>query len=80
MTREEVIQLLQSGVEGIREWNRRRVAPEPVPDLTGANLAGANLAGANLARANLDRVNLEGGVRVQAKLERDHRPQLRDCL
>ena len=47
MTRDEALQLLGSGPEGIAEWNRRRA------DLRGADLRGADLRGADLRKADL---------------------------
>ena len=41
MEREEAISLLRGGHEGVAEWNRRREAGEPIPDLSGADLSGA---------------------------------------
>ena len=83
MDRDEALKLLNGEEEGIREWNRRRLAGEAIPDLTDANLSGANLSGAylrganlsgaylseaNLIRANLSGANLRGAYLIRADL------------
>jgi len=53
MTREEALNLLRGGPDGIKEWNTRLADNEPAPSLADAHLGGANLAGANLAYVDL---------------------------
>jgi uncharacterized protein YjbI with pentapeptide repeats len=57
MERDEAINLLRGGAEGVREWNRRREVGEQIPALSEANLSEANLIGANLFRTILDEAN-----------------------
>lgn len=52
MTRDEGIKLLKGGKEGVAEWNRRRVAGEDIPELSGANVSGANVSGARRRCSN----------------------------
>ena len=70
-TATSALKLLNGGLEGVAEWNRRRAAGEEVPDLSGAlpqrgrpprqgglrkaNLGGADLPGADLGGAKLAR-------------------------
>ena len=58
MDRDEAINLLTGGREGIAEWNRRRNPRYAFLDLSGANLSAANLIGADLTVTNLDRADL----------------------
>lgn len=60
MDRDEAIALLRGGKDGVREWNRRRKADEPIPDLTGAELPGAQLVGAMLGGVQLSNADLSG--------------------
>ena len=60
MDREQAIQLLRGGPEGIAEWNRRSDAIRKIPDLSGADLVDADLIGANLIGVNLIGANLQG--------------------
>ena len=53
MDREEALKLLRGGEKGVAEWNRRRKAEEPIPELRGACLRKANLRKANLHKADL---------------------------
>jgi uncharacterized protein YjbI with pentapeptide repeats len=65
MDRDEAMRLLQSGPEGVKEWNRRRWEGEVIPELSStelykAELSDAHLIGANLSGANLNNTNLSG--------------------
>ncbi len=60
MDRDEALRLLRNGPDGVAEWNRRREAGEPVPDLAGAELPEAKLAFANLRHVDLSNANLGG--------------------
>jgi hypothetical protein len=66
MTRDEAIQLLKSGPDGVKKWNGwRRMAAAPLPDLSKADLSDAklftcNLSGANLFAARLSDSDLSG--------------------
>jgi hypothetical protein len=64
MDRDEALELLRGGQEGVAEWNRRRADKVDFPilgaaELRGANLGGANLSGANLMGAQLSWANLK---------------------
>jgi hypothetical protein len=68
MDRDEALDLLETGEQGIAEWNRRRQAGEKIPSLRGAdfneanlgeaNLGEADLTGSQISRSNLGRANL----------------------
>lgn len=58
MDREEALQLLRGGTEGVAEWNRRREGGVGIPDLGGTDLSEADLRDAKLQRANLYRATL----------------------
>jgi len=66
MNREHAIKLLQSGADGVAEWNRWRSEGSADPpflsaiDLRGADLSEANLRFVSLGLARLDGVNLAG--------------------
>ena len=73
MTREQAIELLKSGAEGVREWNERRDekarrrGERDLPDLADADFQGAELEGvdlvfADLEHANLRYANLQGAI------------------
>lgn len=49
MTREEAIQILRGGDEGIKTWNSNRHAFGQLPDLSGAPLRSANLRNVDLS-------------------------------
>jgi uncharacterized protein YjbI with pentapeptide repeats len=68
MERDEALELLRRGLEGIAEWNRRREAGEEIPDLGGADLSGDNLHGANLGLAKLSGTKLGRADLSGAKL------------
>jgi hypothetical protein len=58
MDRDEAIKLLTTGKDGIEEWNRRQLADEEIPDLSGAKLVNAKLSNAILYRSNLSGADL----------------------
>jgi hypothetical protein len=69
MTKEEALELLKGGEEGVAEFNRRRKKEGPTPldlsgvsflgdDLSGADLGTADLSGAVLAAADLTKADL----------------------
>jgi len=58
MDKNEALDLLRGGKEGIEKWNQFRLSEETIPDLTGADLFDANLTNANLSYANLSKANL----------------------
>jgi hypothetical protein len=60
MDREEALRLLESGYQGIQEWNIHRRKEEVIPDLNGANLTGANLGAADLSAADLSGAKFMG--------------------
>lgn len=67
MSREEALELLRGGPEGIEKWNEfrrkwylRGKGADPVPNLSDASLSRANLSDANLGDANLSGANLNG--------------------
>jgi hypothetical protein len=60
MDRDEALKLLDGGLDGVAEWNKRRGSGEKIPDLRGANLMMAKLGGANLRGANLRGADLGG--------------------
>src|SRR2546423_1096997 len=65
MDRDEALEMLRGGLEGIREWNRRRANGQRIPDLTvlkSADLSHSNLARAHLSRTVLDGADLSGAV------------------
>ncbi len=68
MDHDEAVKLLKGGAKGIQEWNRRRFADEPIPDLSETNLAGADLSEADLSDANLSEANLSGACLRRAIL------------
>ncbi len=68
MDRDEALELLKDGAQGIAEWNRRRVSGEEIPELKKADLTGADLSSANLNRANLNDADLIGANLIGANL------------
>jgi uncharacterized protein YjbI with pentapeptide repeats len=73
MDRDEALELLKGGNEGIAEWNRRRADGETIPVLRWANLSRANLRGADLniaefSRADLSEADLGGANLSSAEL------------
>ena len=82
MDREEALKLLRGGEEGIKEWNRRRMDSERVPDLLDAELKGCYLSrvnlwavgliGADLRGANLNGADLNWADLSYAKLSGAH--------
>ncbi len=58
MDRDEALNLLRGGKNGITEWNRLRADGERIPVLGGADLIRANLIGANLRSAHLSDAKL----------------------
>ena len=69
MDRDEAIELLHGGKDGVKEWNRRRGEGEEIANLENAELIGANLAHANLENANLVGANLTHAKLVGANLD-----------
>ena len=70
MERDEAIQLLRGGPEGVAEWNRQRVAAKRIVSLKNAFLLHADLSRANLRGADLRGANLVGACLVSADLRR----------
>jgi uncharacterized protein YjbI with pentapeptide repeats len=73
MDRDEALKLLRGGDEGVGEWNRRRSAGEPIPDLSKsdisrADLSRANLSGDDLIAAQFDGADLSGANLCAAEL------------
>lgn len=65
MDREEVLKLLKSGPDGIKEWNRRRKRGDMIPhlfeaDLSKTDLSCVHLGDIDLTGANLRSSNLHG--------------------
>jgi Pentapeptide repeats (8 copies) len=58
MDREEALQLLRGGQEGVVEWNNRRGRGEKIPDLSGTDLGLTDLRGVDLSDMDLRGVNL----------------------
>ena len=55
--RDEALNLLRGGPEGIAEWNRRRVAGDVNRELDGVQLAEADLQAANLRGVSFIKAN-----------------------
>jgi hypothetical protein len=68
MDRDEALNLLKGGVDGVVEWNRRRESGEDIPDLNGADLSGDYLDWADLRWANLREADLTGADLTGADL------------
>lgn len=78
MNLDEAQRLFERGSDGVEEWNRRRGAGEPIPDLrevdlcgcelSGINLSGARLLGACLCEAKLANVDFRRAVLHSANL------------
>ena len=80
MDRDEALNLLKGGTDGVEKWNRWRQSGDGIrslslsgADLNGADLRGADfsetdLRGADLHGANLYEVNLGGAILVEANL------------
>ncbi len=71
MTRDEALELLRGGQDGVAEWNQRRQAGDvPVSprgilqptDLTGVDLAGVDLTGALLNNTDFRDADLTGAI------------------
>jgi uncharacterized protein YjbI with pentapeptide repeats len=65
---DEALKLLKGRPEGIAEWNRRRAAGKPIPDLTGASLSMADLRHAKLGGATLSDANFSDAKLMFADL------------
>jgi TIR domain-containing protein/pentapeptide repeat protein len=82
MTRKRAIELLRSGLNGIKEWNHWRKSTAPAMDivlsdsnlskanLPGANLVVADLSGSDLSQANLSDADLFGANLSGANLHK----------
>jgi uncharacterized protein YjbI with pentapeptide repeats len=68
ISRRKALKLLTGGKAGIAEWNRRRKAGEPIPDLQYADLSAADLRGANFGLANLRGAKLSRTILNEANL------------
>lgn len=66
MDREEALQLLQAGPEGIRVWNLKK-QQEAVPDLSGCDLSQSDLRGADLSQVQLKEANLRRALLGSAR-------------
>ena len=62
MDRDEALELLLGGTDGVKKWNKRRVAGEEIPKLSDADLSHAVLSGANLREVNLEKADLSGAT------------------
>lgn len=60
MDRDEALQLLKGGSEGITEWNRRRQPCEEISHLRRADLTSPDLSDADLREADLHVADLRG--------------------
>lgn len=58
MDRDEAVQLLRGGEDGINRWNNVRERSGAVPELCGVDLSGANLSGCDLSDLDLSGANL----------------------
>jgi hypothetical protein len=70
MHRDEAIELLKSGPDGVSEWNQWRGQNEVIPDLSRAELRSADLIDANLSNANLRDADLRDALLIGADLSR----------
>lgn len=68
MDREEAIRLLKGGIEGVREFNRRRDDGEELPSLEDADLENQQLSFYDRNTREVVAVNLSGARLVDAKL------------
>lgn len=68
MDRDEALELLRGGKDGVEEWNKRRGADGNIPSLHQVSLRGAILSGANLYSANLTGADLTGAKLIEATL------------
>ena len=58
LTREEALELLLGGEEGIKKWNEYRRRGGSTPDLRDVGLGGADMTKANLSDAYLREADL----------------------
>ena len=70
MNLDEAQRLFERGSDGVHEWNRRRAAGEPIPDLRKFDLSGYDLSGINLSGVRLPGVYLCGAELVNADFRR----------
>ena len=49
ISRDNALELLRGGKDGVAEWNRRRDQGDTIPNLGGADLTGVRLSGSLLA-------------------------------
>ena len=70
MNLDEAQRLYERGSDGVQEWNRRRAAGEPIPDLRKFDLSGYDLSGINLSGMRLLGVYLCGAELVNADFRR----------
>jgi uncharacterized protein YjbI with pentapeptide repeats len=68
MDRNEALDLLRTGRDGVIKWNQRRREGDAVPDLSLAPLRQVDLLGADLSGTNLAGADLSGTALSQAKL------------
>jgi uncharacterized protein YjbI with pentapeptide repeats len=69
MTKDEALELLRGGEEGVKEFNERRAAEDWAPiDLSNANLSKADLRQADLRQADLRQADLRQADLRQADL------------
>ena len=70
MTRDEAIELLRSGPEGVAEWNRwiDDLPGRELPNLIRADLKNAEIIGAKLVNAELREANLSGANLILSEL------------
>ena len=78
MTRDEALELLKGGPEGVKKWNQWRYEnpDDEIPNLSnvkfhsGADLQGVDLSSARLEGAKLHRANLKGADLFMVHLRR----------
>lgn len=70
MDREQAMKLLRSGPEGIKEWNRSRMAGDDIPSLEDADLSDLDLSGANLIVVKLNGADLRQAGLASTVLQR----------
>ncbi len=70
MDRDEALELLRGGNDGVSEWNRRRRKGEEIPILSSADLSGAMLSHADFTDADLSRADLRSADLCKANLSK----------
>lgn len=78
MTKDQALELLRGGEEGVAEWNLRRDVGEEAPPLGNAELTDAKLSGVKLSGVILHDAKLGGAELIGAEL--DHANLSDACL